>query len=312
MSEEQDTQEQVEVLPSSEDTTSTIADRLDKIPVDKLSAEEINDLEKLKQEIVYVEIDDIKPSPNKARNNDEGVPKVASSIRQCGFRSPIYVDGSTNEIVIGHTRWAAAKKLGLHRVPVVYIFDLSPSKLKLLKLADNRVAEFSGWNFEELNKEIGELKLELPELDFGDLGFGDDDIEKISDEYGEEETDDDYTAYTGKTDVPQYQPSDETPKPAELANREKSDNLVAEINAAEGVPPEVKEFLRLAAMRHVVFDYKKIADFYAAADEKVQELMEKSALVIIDYDNAIKNGFVRHSAKLEAIAKGIFDAKRDE
>ena len=62
----------------------------------------------------------------------------------------------------------------------------------------------------------------------------------------------------------------------------------------------------------VVFDYKKIADFYAAADENIQELMEKSALVIIDYDDAIKNGFVRHSEKLEAIAKGIFDAKRDE
>lgn len=150
----------------------TIADRLDEIPVERLSDEEISELESLAQEIVYVEIDDIKPSTNKARNNDLAVPKVASSIRQCGFRSPIFVNGDTNEIVIGHTRWAAAKKLGLHRVPVVYIFDLSPSKLKLLKLADNKVAEFSGWDFSELDKELEELRMELPEVDFGDLGFG--------------------------------------------------------------------------------------------------------------------------------------------
>lgn len=151
----------------------TIADELDNIEVKRLSDEELANLEALKQEIVYVNIDDIKPSANKARKNLQGVPKVAASIRDCGFRSPIFVDEKTDEIVIGHTRWAAAKKLGLTRVPVVYIFDLSPSKIKLLKLADNKVAEFSGWDFSELNKELEELKLELPELDFGDLGFVD-------------------------------------------------------------------------------------------------------------------------------------------
>lgn len=161
-----------EVLPSSEDPTSTIADRLDQIHVERLTDEQIAELEKLKQELVYVGIDDIHPSPNKERKNDEAVPKVAESIRQCGFRSPIYVNGETNEIVLGHTRWAAAKKLGFRTVPVVFIFDLSPSKIKLLRLADNKVAEFSGWNFTELNKTLDELKVELPELDFGELGFG--------------------------------------------------------------------------------------------------------------------------------------------
>lgn len=160
-----------EVLPSEAMNEPTIADRLDDIPVERLTDEQIAELEKLKQELVYVGIDDIHPSPNKERKNDAAVPKVAESIRQCGFRSPIYVNSETNEIVIGHTRWAAAKKLGLRTVPVVFIFDLSPSKLKLLKLADNKVAEFSGWDFGELNKTIDELKMELPELDLGDLGF---------------------------------------------------------------------------------------------------------------------------------------------
>lgn len=175
--------EGTEVLPSSEDPTSTIADRLDSIPVEKLPEEQIAELEKLIQEIVYVGIDDVKPSPNKERKNDPAVPGVASSMRQLGFRSPIYVDGETNEIVLGHTRWAAAKKLGFHRIPVVYVFDLSPSKLKLLRIADNKVAEASGWDFTELNKTLDELKVELPDIDLEGLGFSssNDDMEDLFD-----------------------------------------------------------------------------------------------------------------------------------
>ena len=179
--------EQTDALNGIEGDEPTIADRLEDIPVAKLSNEEIAELEKLKQEIVYVSVDDIKPSSNKARKNDSAVPKVANSIRQLGFRSPIYVDAQTDKIVIGHTRWAAAKKLGLTRVPVVYVFDLSPSKLKLLKLADNRVAEFSGWDFDELNKELEELKLELPELELDELGFGSDTAGEIDDLFDQEQ-----------------------------------------------------------------------------------------------------------------------------
>ena len=154
-----------------ENEENPITKRLDAIDINGLDEKDLVELEKLKQEIVYVAIDDIKPSANKARKNDAGIPKVAESIRQLGFRSPIYVDAKTDEIVIGHTRWFAAKKLGFKHVPVVYVFDLSPSKLKLLRLADNKVAEFSGWDFTELNKELEELKLELPDLDFSNLGF---------------------------------------------------------------------------------------------------------------------------------------------
>ena len=179
------------------ETASTVADGLDAIPVERLTDEQIAELEKLKQELVYVGIDDIHLSPNKERKNDAAVPKVAESIRQCGFRSPIYVNGETNEIDIGHTRWKAAKKLGFRTVPVVFIFDLSPSKLKLLKLADNKVAEFSGWDFTELNKTLDELKIELPDLDFGDLGFVDspeiqwEDEKELSEDTYEEPTEND-------------------------------------------------------------------------------------------------------------------------
>jgi hypothetical protein len=55
----------------------------------------------------------------------------------------------------------------------------------------------------------------------------------------------------------------------------------------------VKDFLSFAAHRHIVFNYERIAEFYAHSDEKVQNLMERSALVIIDFNKAIENGFIQ-------------------
>lgn len=150
----------------------TIADDLDSIEVERLSDEQIATLEKLRQEIEYLGIDEIHPSENRARKNVLAVPRVAASIRQVGFRSPIFVNAEDNEIINGHTRWAAAKKLGLTKVPVVRVSDLSPSLIRLLRLADNRVAEFAQWDFSEYNKEIESLTLDLPDIDFDGLGLG--------------------------------------------------------------------------------------------------------------------------------------------
>lgn len=73
--------------------------------------------------------------------------------------------------------------------------------------------------------------------------------------------------------------------------------LREEINASD-IPEDIKDFLLVAASRHCVFDYKKIAEYYAHAEPEVQALMEKSALVIIDYDDAIKNGFCKLNDEL--------------
>lgn len=142
--------------------------------VPELSSDDVKKIESLKQKIEYVGIDSIHLSPNKARKVKEGIPKVANSIRTLGFRSPIYVDGNNNdEVVGGHTRLMAAKLLGLTKVPIVRVTDLTPELIRLLRLADNKVAEFSGWDFAELDAELAALKLDLPELDFGELGFTD-------------------------------------------------------------------------------------------------------------------------------------------
>ncbi len=77
-------------------------------------------------------------------------------------------------------------------------------------------------------------------------------------------------------------------------DRQKANELVAEIQAS-GVTDEEKEFLCSAAMRHNVFNYAIIAEYYANASHEMQKLMEKSALVIIDVDDAIANGYAKLS-----------------
>ena len=95
--------------------------------------------------------------------------------------------------------------------------------------------------------------------------------------------------YTSKVDVPIYEPKNEKPNICDLIDKTKTDKLVSEIENS-GLPDDEKAFLINAAQRHTVFNYAKIADYYAFASPEMKDLMEKSALVIIDYDKAIEYG----------------------
>lgn len=108
----------------------------------------------------------------------------------------------------------------------------------------------------------------------------------------------DYTTLIGRI---QYQPSGEAPPPIKkLCDTKKYEQLISAIESAE-IPDDVKDFLRLAAARHIVFNYKHIAEFYVFQEPEVQRLMEQSALVILDIDSAIKNGYVKLCKTLEEI-----------
>lgn len=108
--------------------------------------------------------------------------------------------------------------------------------------------------------------------------------------------------YTKKIQVPQYLPSNICPKIDELINTQKYGKLIAHINNSN-VTEEEKKFLRYAATRHIVFNYAKIADYYAHATPEMQGLMEESALVIIDIHDAIANGYVKLSKEIADIVE---------
>lgn len=128
---------------------------------------------------------DLIPYVNNPRKNDgAAVDKVASSIKNFGFKVPIVVDAS-GEIVAGHTRHKAALKLGLDEVPVVVADDLTPAQIKAFRIADNRVAEESGWDFDLLEIELEAIEgfsVEDLGFDAGELDFGEHvDIQDYSD-----------------------------------------------------------------------------------------------------------------------------------
>lgn len=98
--------------------------------------------------------------------------------------------------------------------------------------------------------------------------------------------------YTTKIKAPIYEPTGKKPHILELVDTTKTKQLIREIEQSN-LPQDEKEFLIEAARRHSVFHYEKIAEYYAHSSREVQELMEKSALVIIDFGKAIELGYVR-------------------
>lgn len=98
--------------------------------------------------------------------------------------------------------------------------------------------------------------------------------------------------YSSKIQSPIYEPKNKIPHILELYDKEKTHRLMREIDDSN-LPIEEKVFLVEAARRHTVFNYEKIADYYAHASPEMQHLMERSALVIIDFNKAIEYGYVK-------------------
>lgn len=110
--------------------------------------------------------------------------------------------------------------------------------------------------------------------------------------FGEEIIEGEDEKYTSKIQAPLYEPKNRKPHILELFDKSKSGRLIQEINSSN-LPQEEKDFLVEAAKRHTVFNYEKIADYYAHATPEMQQFMERSALVIIDFEKAIQYGYIR-------------------
>lgn len=244
-----------------------------------------------KLQVVYRKVDEIIPYEKNPRLNDEAVEPVAESIKEFGFKIPIVLS-SDGVIVAGHTRIKAAKKLGMEEVPCIIADDLTEEQVKAFRLADNKSAEIAQWDDELLQSEISEIL----DIDMSLFGF-----DGGENDFADELPDD---TYTMKTNIPQYEITGDCPEISEMLDTEKADDLIKEISQAEGITPEEKEFLIQAARRHNVFNYRNIAEYYAHATPEMQRLMEKSALVIIDMNDAIANGYATLFGDVADIMEG--------
>lgn len=288
----------------------------------------------------WVDINAIKPWDKNPRKNAAAIKEVAGSIKRFGFSSPIIARRADGVIIAGHTRYAAAQSLGLDKV-LVRFMDLDPAQAKALALADNKLGEIAEWDRDLLSEVLRELDDEA--FDLSGLGFDDNEIDRLISGLAEDDgeigrdpinegaapkaevkTPDSQgpagpalaveptagpaalsDTYTKKVKAPIYTPKGNAPPLGDCYDEAKAATLIAQIDAA-GLPPDLAAFLRAAARRHVVFNYRNIAELYCHQSAAVQDLFERSALVIIDFDKAIENGFVHLTERLGALA----DAER--
>lgn len=202
-------------------------------------------------------------------------------------------DGDDYVVFAGNLRREGAKKCKLKTVPaVVYYPDSDDDRLTVKRRAMKDNGSFGAWDFDLLANEWDDLPL----TDWGVPAWEGDAGAETGDGKPELEN-----PYSTKLESPIYEPRGEKPAETDLLDTTKVQALLDEIDAADDVPEEVKAFLRVCAFRHAVIDFELMAEYYAHAPKRVQELMENNALVIIDFDRAIANGFVKMTADLQAI-----------
>lgn len=229
-------------------------------------------MEELK--IIYLPLDALTPYENNARKHEKAdLQTIENSIKQFGMCDPIGIWSDKNIIVEGHGRLLALKDLGYTEAPCIRLDHLTDEQRKAYALAHNKTAEMSEWDLDKLSEELEGIALDMERFGF------------------ELKESDEENPYTTKVEIPAYQPMEDEAPPIEfLYDDKKTVELQKEIDEAE-IPDEVKAFLKLAAYRHTVFDYGQIAEYYCHAPAEIQDLMEKSALVIIDFNKAIEYGY---------------------
>lgn len=120
--------------------------------------------------VIYQPVSALKCSRHNARkHSSHQIEQIAASIKIFGFTNPVLID-RTNTIVAGHGRYAAARLLGMDRIPAIRLEGLSPDQIRAYALADNRLAEKAGWDKAILEIELQHL-VTIENLDVTVTGF---------------------------------------------------------------------------------------------------------------------------------------------
>lgn len=237
---------------------------------------------------------DIKFDRNNYReHNERNKELIRKSLKDCGAGRSILIDND-NEIIAGNGIYEQAQALGIKtkiietdgtELVVVKRTDLNreDEKRQQMAIMDNSTSDSSSFIMAKLAEDVPLIKLEsfgvnivIPE---------DDGVEKTS-------------KYTRKISLPIYEITGEKPTIAEMLNTEKADKLIAEIKKHK-FDKELESFLISCATRLYEFNYSNIAEYYAHQNKEVQEVMEKLALVLIDLNAAIENGYVELNQFIE-------------
>lgn len=141
-----------------------------------------------------INVNELKPYEKNARKNKAAVAIVKQSIQKFGFRNPILID-QNKVIIAGHTRLEAAIELGIKKVPVIEINDLTETQIKAFRIMDNKSSEFAQWDYNLLKEEFHALE-DTDEFNF--TGFSNAEITSIWDKPEKNESEAEGVEHLGK------------------------------------------------------------------------------------------------------------------
>lgn len=193
----------------------------------------------------------------------------------------------TGRVVDGHLRVTLAARSGVESLPVEYV-DLSEAEEAQALLSLDPIAAMAASDKAKLDELMRAVQSDDERVQAM--------ISEIAEREGILQNGQD-EKYTRNIQAPIYTPKGEKPAINDLYDETRTNELLSEIETSD-LPDAEKEFLRVAARRHTVLNYKLIAEYYAHSDKNVQALMENSALVIIDFNRAIELGYIKLSQEI--------------
>lgn len=217
---------------------------------------------------------------------------VVGSLKQSGWVQPVLVNRTTGHTLDGHERIDEALANNNALVPYIEV-EISEEEEGVVIASLDPIAALAKINEDKLEEIFVNINVQNQDL----LQFLNELAEDNGILFGDHQP-----KYTRNIKAPIYKPKNKKPKLSDLFDDTKYQELVGEINRSD-LDEKEKNFLRVAAQRHIVFKYDLIADYYAHADRDLQELMENSALIIIDFDRALELGYVQLSHKLAKLYK---------
>ena len=211
---------------------------------------------------------------------------LAGVLDQVGWVQDVIVNQRTGHVIDGHLRVSLAISRQEPSIPVVYV-DLDEAEELLILATIDPLSAMAATDREQLDALLREVST------------GDAAVQAMLDQLAQDAeaapgdaTEDDAT-YSQSMESPIYEVTGPKPAVADLYDETRTREMVTAIEAAEGLTDDARRFLLAAAQRHTTFHFGKIAEYYAHADEGVQALMEQSALIIIDFDQAVELGYTR-------------------
>ena len=268
----------------------------------------------------YHDIDDLTQFQGKLKSiTSEKFNELKESLKSDGLPLGFHIWKSKDKTFImdGHHRKMAMQALrdeGWFVPPVPCNLVIAKTKKEAAKVVLISNAKYAKMSQDSLSDFMIEYDLQLDDIiniDIPELNTdfdNDDDDDNDFHEANGSIPEDIKKNYSDKISTPIYSPKkDHAPNLHELFSVDKYNELVNEINNKD-ISEEAKLFLIHAASRHIIFNYENIAEFYCHQNKGVQDLMEKSALIIIDFSKAVENGFVRLTEELN----NIYDKQEQE